>query len=335
MSDDGSPMTLALFAIAREGHDPVPKLLSQHPRSRFELEVFRTAEAARAAVGERRHDGYLIDAAVLEGDPELLSAAAATGKPMLVVQDACGRAQERQRHEAGKIEALARLASGIAHDLSNVLTPMLRYAEMLRESLDRHDERREDVMEIQRAGERALALTLQLLTFGRGTPRRAAPLDLNTALDALRGKLASLGGNQTALSLHCGPDVGAVRIDPERLEVLLAALVSNARDAMPRGGLLQIETRLVDLDRARAATPLGACPGRYVLLSVSDEGRGMTADERSHLFEPFFTSKEKGQGTGLGLALVYGIVHQAQGHVEVESEIGRGTTVRIYWPAAT
>jgi len=251
------------------------------------------------------------------------------------IEHARQRTVEHHRRDAHKMEALARLAGGVAHDFNNLLTAMMGYAEMLRESLDPHDPRREDVLEIQRAGERASALTQQLLTFGRRSTTLAAPLDLNAALDRLENRLASLAGGGVRLSIDRGPDVGGVRLDAARLETLLVALVSNARDAMPQGGQVRIETRLVDLDASRVEAHSESAPaGPHVRLVVADEGCGMTAEVRSHLFEPFFTTRNKGKGCGLGLPVVYGIVRQARGHIEVETEVGTGTTVRIYWPAA-
>jgi signal transduction histidine kinase len=396
MLDQGSPLTVALFAAVQEDHDLVAALLSQYQRSRFEIEVFGSAKAARAAVAQRRHDAYVADAALLEEDAggiaagasnhpqgspradparSLFSMAVATGRPLIVLADedlaandedyvAAGawdclvkftltppvlartlrrgiehgrqRTVEHQRRDAHKMEALARLAGGVAHDFNNLLTAMMGYAEMLRESLDPQDPRREDVMEIQRAGERASALTTQLLTFGRRSSVQPAPLDLNAALDRLESRLASVAGKGIEVTIDRGPDVGRVRLDPARLETLLAALVSNSRDAMPQGGVVRIETRLVDLgvSHAPAHSDSDASAGPHVRLTVADEGSGMTAEARSHLFEPFFTTKGKGRGRGLGLPLVYGIVRQARGHIEIDSEPVTGTRVSIYWPAA-
>jgi signal transduction histidine kinase len=373
MLDPGKPFTVALFAAAQEDHDLVAALLSQYQRSRFEVEVFRTADAARAALAERRHDVCLADAGLLSTDPTLFLAVAAAGRPLVVLADddrpsheeeclaagACDclvkftltppvlartlrrcieharlRALEGRQREAHKMEALARLAGGMAHDFNNLLTAMLGYAEMLRESLDPGDLRREDVMEIQRAGERASALTRQLLAFGRPSRVMAPSLDLNAALDRLESRLASTAGAGIAMSITRGSSLPPVRVDPARLETVLEALVRNARDAMPHGGRIRIESRALDLDDCHAAAHPGASPGPHVLLSVADEGTGMDAEVRSHLFEPFFTTKGKGKGTGLGLPVVYGIVHQAHGHIEVDSEVAKGTCVRIYWPAA-
>jgi signal transduction histidine kinase len=244
------------------------------------------------------------------------------------------RTLEHHRREVQKMEALARLAGGMAHDFNNLLTAMLGYAEMLRESLDPGDARREDVLEIQRAGERASALTRQLLTFGRRATGQSAPIDLNVTLRRMEQPLASLLGEGVSLSIDCGPSVRDVRLESGRFELLLTNLATNARDAMPKGGRVLIETRNVDLDPSHAAAHPGARPGPHVLLLVADEGSGMSTEVRSHLFEPFYTTKGKGKGTGLGLAMVFGIVQQARGHIEVESEIGTGTTIRIYLPAA-
>jgi signal transduction histidine kinase len=371
MVDHGNSFTVALFAARQEDHDLVAALLSQYQRSRFDVEVLSTAEAAHAALGARRHDAYLADAGLLSLDPTLLQAAVATGRPLVVLVDedassndedyvasgawdclvrftltppvlartlrrgiehARQRTLDRQRREAHKMEALARLAGSMAHDFNNLLTAMMGYAEMLRESLDQGDARRDDVREIQRAGERAAALTRQLLMFGRRSQALAPPLDLNAALDRLEVKLRSTAGSGIALSISRGAGVGTVRLDASRLETLLDALISNARDAMPNGGRIDVETGVVDLDACHAATHPGASPGPHVLLAVADDGEGMSGEVRSHLFEPFFTTKGKGKGTGLGLPIVYGIVHQARGHLDVESEPGKGTKIRIYWP---
>jgi CheY-like chemotaxis protein len=231
------------------------------------------------------------------------------------------------------MEAIGQLAGGVAHDFNNLLTVINGYADLVLGMLPA-GEARDMVSEMARAGGRAATLTRQLLAFSRKTVLAPRVMDLNETVRDMGAMLRRLLGADIDLSVRPGQGVGPVHADPAHLEQVILNLAVNARDAMPRGGKLTIEMREVELDRAYASSRAGVRPGGYVLLAVSDTGCGMTEEVRRHAFEPFFTTKPVGQGTGLGLATVYGIVKQGGGHVEVESEPGTGTTFKVYLPRA-
>jgi PAS domain S-box-containing protein len=244
------------------------------------------------------------------------------------------RALEAQYEQAQKMEAIGRLAGGIAHDFNNLLGVILGYSHLLVRSLAPADPRCQDVAEIQKAGATAAALTRQLLAFSRKEIIEPRLLDLNRVLADMRGMLERLIGEDVRVVFSLRPERAPIRADRGQLEQVVMNLVVNARDAMPDGGLVTIETTSVSLDAAYAKTHLSLEPGAYVALTVTDTGSGMTPDVQAHLFEPFFTTKERGKGTGLGLATVHGIVTQSGGSVQVYSEVGRGSSFRVYLPMA-
>jgi len=239
---------------------------------------------------------------------------------------------EQQLRQAQKMEAVGRLAGGIAHDFNNILTAITGYADLLLEDLAATDPRRQDADEIHKAADRAAGLTRQLLAFSRQQVLQPTVLEVNKLVADLEKMLRRLLGEDVELSTRLAPTTGRVKADPGQLEQVIMNLAVNARDAMPNGGKLTLETGNVNLDEAYAADHYPARAGPFVMLAVSDTGIGMSEETQAHMFEPFFTTKEKGKGTGLGLATVYGIIKQSGGFIWVYSEVGHGTTFKLYLP---
>jgi nitrogen-specific signal transduction histidine kinase/ActR/RegA family two-component response regulator len=245
--------------------------------------------------------------------------------------DAAISEQEERRLHAQRLEAIGRLAGGVAHDFNNLLTAIIGYSDLLLRRLNLESER-EMVEEILRAGKRASELTHQLLIFSRRQVLKPVVLDLNAVVRGLGGILQRLIGEDVELLTLTNAERGNVLADPGQMEQVILNLAANARDAMPRGGRLTIETANVRLDEEYASRHVSVHPGDYVMLAVTDTGDGMDEETREKIFEPFFTTKLRGKGTGLGLSTVYGIVKQSGGNIWVYSEHGRGTTFKLYFP---
>ena len=247
------------------------------------------------------------------------------------VEQALGKAEEQLRH-AQKLEAVGRLAGGIAHDFNNLLTTITGYSDILLAREELAPALRRDIEEIRKAADRAAVLTRQLLAFSRRQALRPQVMNLNDAVRSMAGLYRSLLGESVSVVTRLQPDLRPVEVDPAQIEQVLMNLVINAKDAMPEGGNVTIETQNVELDSEYARAHVSVSPGAYVMLSVSDTGHGMTKEVQEQIFEPFFTTKPHGKGTGLGLSTVYGIVKQSGGNIWVYSEPGRGTTFKVYFP---
>jgi two-component system cell cycle sensor histidine kinase/response regulator CckA len=239
---------------------------------------------------------------------------------------------EAQLMQAQKMEAVARLAGGVAHDFNNLLTAILGNCEMLLQDLPENDPRRLYAAEIIETVERASTLTRELLAFGRKQITQPRVINLNELISGMEKMVRHILGEEIELILVLDPALAAVKVDPGQMDQVIMNLAVNARDAMPQGGLLTVETENVFLDEAYARDHLEVVPGPYVMLVVSDNGIGMDAATQAHVFEPFFTTKEPSKGSGLGLSMVFGIVKQSGGHISFNSEPRRGTTFKIFLP---
>ncbi len=242
------------------------------------------------------------------------------------------RRLEAELRQAQKMEAVGRLAGGVAHDFNNILGVIQGRCELMLKTLREDDPLFRHLSLVQSSGERAAALTRQLLAFSRQQPLQPEVLDLNESIRNLAGMLKRLIGEHIEFATTLAEDLGRVKADPSQIEQVIINMAVNARDAMPDGGKLLVETANVELDDVQAGDHVTAQAGRYVLLAVSDTGCGMDKETKDRIFEPFFTTKEKGKGTGLGLATVYGIVKQSGGYVWAYSEVGRGSTFKVYLP---
>jgi len=279
----------------------------------------------------RRRDGSTIEVSVASSS--IVDSGERVIGLLSVVSDISDRhSLELELQGAQRMEAVGRLAGGVAHDFNNILTAIIGYADLLAMDLPAEDPKRADIAEIRRAADRATKLTRQLLAFGRRDAQQICVLDMNDVVSGVLPMLRQLIGTHIELVTSVGSDLGRIRGDAGQLEQVIVNLVLNARDAMPGGGRLAVTTADVDLDDAFVRSHRGSRSGPFVRLVVEDTGVGMDATTKAHLFEPYFTTKEPGRGTGLGLATVYGIVKQSGGSIFADSELGRGTTISVYLP---
>ena len=252
---------------------------------------------------------------------------------LVVAQDVSERRHlESQLRQAQKMEAVGRLAGGVAHDFNNLLMVIKGHTELLLNALDSSDQLARKIEQIDKSADRASALTRQLLAFSRRQVLQPQIMNLNTTVEEMGRLLPRLIGEDIELVIRTDKELGSVRADASQMEQVLMNLAVNARDAMPNGGKLVIETANVNIDQSYTASHPLMKPGPYVQWVVTDNGTGMDAETQTHIFEPFFTTKEKGKGTGLGLAMVYGIVKQSGGFIWVYSELGKGSSFKIYLP---
>lgn len=293
------------------------------------LKEYRAVGLYRGHWKHRKKDGKVIDAEITAHELEY----AGKRVRLIVAQDVSERhLLEQQLRQSQKMEAVGRLAGGVAHDFNNLLMVIKGHTELLRNVLPPADEYSRKVEQIERAADRASGLTRQLLAFSRLQMLQPKVINLNDAVSDMGRLLPRLIGEDIELVIHASENLGAIRADRSQMEQIIMNLVVNARDAMPDGGKLIIETSNVELDRLYNEKHPIVREGRYVLLCVSDTGMGMSLETQAHIFEPFFTTKAQGKGTGLGLATVYGVVKQSGGFIWVYSELRRGTTFKIYFP---
>jgi signal transduction histidine kinase len=315
---------LAALQLVRQRAPDVPVIIVWAPASED-----AAVEAVRAGAAD-----YLVHG-------QLARLLPAVERELRAGQERRARRQlEEEQRQAQKMEAVGRLAGGLAHDFNNLLTVINGYGDILLAQLPAGERPRCLVAEIRKAGERAAALTRQLMAISRRQPLAPTLLDLNTVITAMTPGLRQALGTGIELAAVLQPNLGRVRADPVKVEQVVLNLAANARDAMPQGGTLTLQTRDVEFQPCRAvADGAGSAhpqadtgPSPHVLLAVTDTGCGMAAEVQARCFEPFFTTKGMGKGTGLSLAVVYGIVQQSGGHIAVDSAPGAGTTFRIYLP---
>jgi PAS domain S-box-containing protein len=299
----------------------------------MDLGTIQPTEAARELfAGTRAHrtkSGRMIE---VETTSRPINHSGRPAELVFITDTTLRRELEEQLRQARKMEAVGMLAGGVAHDFNNLLTIIAGYSQLIFNNLSEEDPNRRSAGHIMKASERAAALTGQLLAFSRRQTPAPKMIDVNQLVSGMNPMLNRLIGEDIELQLTLRPELGQVKADAGQLEQVVMNLVVNARDAMPKGGVLTIETANVHLDENYSCRQLAVKPGAYTLMAVSDNGTGMDEATRARLFEPFFTTKGKGNGTGLGLSTVFGIVKQARGTVEVYSVPGQGTSVKVYLP---
>jgi len=295
--------------------------------------VMRGESFSNMELKRKRKDGTLIDISL--STAPVRSPRGETTGIMAAIEDITERKKlKEQFFISQKMEAIGNLAGGVAHDFNNALTPIMGISEMLLGQLDPEDPVCDDIKEMLKAGERCASLTRQLLAFARRQPFKLTVLNLNQVVANVEKMLSRLIGEDVELVIVLDPELENVKADAGQIEQIIVNLAVNARDAMPWGGKLIIETKNVELDMEYADRHVAVTPGPYVMLAVSDTGEGMDEETREKIFEPFFTTKEKDRGTGLGLSTVYGIVKQSGGNIWCYSEPGIGTTFKVYLPRA-
>ncbi len=284
-----------------------------------------------AAPGRKRHFLLSYYPVRLEGKIAGVGAVCEDITERRETETALKESEEKLRHSQ-KMEAIGRLAGGVAHDFNNLLTAINGYSDLGLDMIEKNHPVRENLLEIHKAGERAAALTRQLLAYSRKQLLTPRVLQINQVLQGMETMLRRLIGEDIVLKLNLAPNLGPVKADPAQIEQIILNLAINARDAMPRGGDLTIETREVELDEVYSHYLLQVQPGSHIRIEVADTGMGMSPEVRERIFDPFFTTKEQGKGTGLGLSSVYGSVEQSGGNITVESDLGKGTRFDIYLP---
>jgi len=308
--------------VAEEDRD----LVNENIRKRINGEV----ESMRYQFRGKRKDGTRIFVEVYGTRTEY------SGKPAVIgtiIDYTEQKRMQEQLFQSQKLEAVGRLAGGIAHDFNNLLTLIMLHSEIILKQLGEANEVAQSIKEIYDSAQRASNLTAQLLSFARRQIVEPVVFNANTLIKGLSKMLKSLIGEHIVLETILSEDLYSIKVDPAQLEHAIINLAINSRDAMPGGGKLIIETRNVELDVEYTRTHQEVTPGEYVMIAVSDNGTGMDEETKSKIFEPFFTTKKNGKGTGLGLATVYGFVKQSGGHIWVYSELGKGTTIKVYFPA--
>jgi PAS domain S-box-containing protein len=329
-------MALAVESSARlELEAELARVSKEAERGRLNAEADRLTAEDEKAVAE----GVRIEA---EADRLTAEDEKAVAEGVRLEAAAHSKELEAQLHQSQRLEALGQLAGGVAHDFNNLLSVILNYASLVSEKLSdaaeseagtQWDEPLRDIEQIEKAGERARLLTRQLLLFARREVVQARPLSLNSAITQMEQILRRTIGQQIELVVNLAPNLPPILADPGQLEQIILNLAINARDAMPSGGMLSIDTEVTEISECDT-TIAGVLPGPYVHLRVSDTGQGMSAEVRDRAFEPFFTTKPRGEGSGLGLATIYGIVSQSGGYSKIYSDVGIGTSISIFLPVA-